>query len=159
MATTGAPAALATLLASTVSVGAEPGGRVVVELVGREDLDVERLGVVGEEVLGRIELGHRGAAADEGDGVDLVVGQDVGDYLLGLVEVDLVHVLPFLSPRVRGLWVGGGAGTGLGQDAEGGEDHAAHDGDDEQPAGAHVLLDEPVHEAGEAERRAGSSGA
>ena len=86
-------------------VGAEPGGRVVVELVGREDLDVERLGVVGEEVLGRVELGHRGAAADEGDGVDLVVGQDVGDDLLGLVEVDLVHVLPFLSPLARGLWV------------------------------------------------------
>ena len=88
-------------------VGAEPGRRVEVELVGREELDVERLGVVGEEVLGRVELGHRGPAADKGDGINLVVGQDVGDDLLGLVEVDLVHVLPFLSPLARAYgWVG-----------------------------------------------------
>ena len=79
---------------------ANPGGRVVVELVGGEDLDVQLVRVVGQEVLGRVQVGHGGAAAHKGNAVDLVLGQDVGDNLLGEAEVNLVHyVLPFVCVR------------------------------------------------------------
>ena len=74
----------------------DPGGRVVVELVSGEDLNVQLVRVVGQEVLGGVKVGHGSAAADEGDTVDLVVGQDVSDDLLREVKVDLVHVFPFL---------------------------------------------------------------
>ena len=69
-----------------------PGRRVVVELVGREDLDVERLGVVGEEVLCGIQLGHGSAAAHKGDVLDAVLGDDLRNDLFSLVHIDLVHL-------------------------------------------------------------------
>ncbi len=93
--TTGQLCFLAVLLASTVSgveltegagdhegVLVDPGRRVVVELVSGEDLNVQLVRVVGQEVLGRVKVGHGSTAADEGDAVDLVVGQDVSDDLL-----------------------------------------------------------------------------
>ena len=70
----------------------DPGRRVVVELVSGEDLNVQLVRVVGQEVLGGVKVGHGSAAADEGDAVDLVVGQDVSDDLLREVKVDLVHL-------------------------------------------------------------------
>lgn len=70
----------------------DPGGRVVVELVCGEDLNVQLVRVVGQEVLGGVKVGHGSAAANEGDAVDLVVGQDVSDDLLREVKVDLVHL-------------------------------------------------------------------
>ena len=63
--------------------------------------------VVGQEILGRVKVGHRGTAADEGDAVDLVVGQDVSDDLLREVKVDLVHLTHsfrfFAAPHCRAL--------------------------------------------------------
>ena len=62
---------------------ANPGRGVVVELVSGEDLDVQLVRVVGQEILGRVQVGHGGAATHEGDAADLVLGQNVGDDLLG----------------------------------------------------------------------------
>ena len=83
----------------------DPGRRVVVELVSGEDLNVQLVRVVGQEVLGGVKVGHGGTAADEGDAVDLVVGQDVSDDLLREVKVDLVHLthsFQFLRRHIAG---------------------------------------------------------
>ena len=85
----------------------DPGRRVVVELVSGEDLNVQFVRVVGQEVLGGVQVGHGSTAADEGDAVDLVVGQDVSDDLLREVKVDLVHLTHsfrlFAAPHCRAL--------------------------------------------------------
>ena len=85
----------------------DPGRRVVVELVSGEDLNVQLIRVVGQEVLGGVQVGHGGTAADESDAVDLVVGQDVSDDLLREVKVDLVHLTHsfrfFATPHCRTL--------------------------------------------------------
>ena len=83
----------------------DPGRRVVVELVSGENLNVQLVRVVGQEVLGGVKVGHGSTAADEGDAVDLVVGQDVSDDLLREVKVDLVHLthsFRFLRRHIAG---------------------------------------------------------
>ena len=88
-------------------VRVDPGRRGVVELVSGENLNVQLVRVVGQEVLGRVKVGHGSTAADEGDAVDLVVGQDVSDDLLREVKVDLVHLTHsfrfFAAPHCRAL--------------------------------------------------------
>ena len=69
----------------------EPRRGIVVELVSGEDLNVQLARVVGQEILGRVELRHRRAAADERNAVDLVVREHVRHNLLRQVHIDLVH--------------------------------------------------------------------
>ena len=65
-----------------------PGRRVLVELACGVVERTKHLGGIAQEVVARVELGAGGAAADEGDALDVMAGDDLGDDLLDVGKVD-----------------------------------------------------------------------
>jgi hypothetical protein len=53
--------------------------------------DTELLGVVLQEVLGGVQLGLGSAAAHKGHVLDGSLGNQVGDNVLDVVQIDIVH--------------------------------------------------------------------